>query len=236
MANRNHESPPANALPLATLTPPWVNMTERLYMTDDRLTLDTSVVRCTQRDDGLFDVVLSATLFHPQGGGQLSDRGTIAGVDVVKVAALDDAIVHVCDRAVPVGTVRVEVCAATRALHARLHSAGHLIGCSGEALGWHAVKGHHWPGEARVVFEGARDARVFDAQEIEALANAHVSADLPRRTSMQGTMRTIGFGDLPAHGCGGTHVASSSAVGRIRILKVKEKKGQVSVYYDLEGA
>lgn len=211
-------------------------MTQRLYMTDDRLTMETSVVRCTQRDDGLFDVVLSATLFHPQGGGQLSDRGTIAGAGVVKVMALEDEIVHACEQAVPVGGAHIEVCAVTRALHARLHSAGHLIGYCGEALGWRAVKGHHWPGEARVVFEGAQDASAFDAQQIETLANMHVSADLPRRTALQGTMRTIGFGDLPPHGCGGTHVATSAAVGRIRILKIKDKKGQRSVHYDLEEA
>lgn len=211
-------------------------MTQRLYMTDDRLAMDTRVLRCTQREDGLFDVVLSATLFHPQGGGQLSDRGTIDGVGVAKVVGLEDEVVHVCEQALPLGDAHIEVCAATRALHARLHSAGHLIGYCGEALGWHAVKGHHWPGEARVVFESAQDARVFDAQGIEILANAHVGEDLPRRTALQGTMRTIGFGDLPPHGCGGTHVASSSAIGRIRILKVKEKKGQVSVHYDLDGS
>lgn len=211
-------------------------MTQRLYMTDDRLAMDTRVLRCTQREDGLFDVVLSATLFHPQGGGQLSDRGTIGGVGVEKVVGLEDEVVHVCEQALPLADAHIEVCAATRALHARLHSAGHLIGYCGEALGWHAVKGHHWPGEARVVFEGGQDARAFDEQGIETLANEHVGADLPRRTALQGTMRTIGFGDLPPHGCGGTHVASSSAIGRIRILKVKEKKGQVSVHYDLEGS
>ena len=211
-------------------------MTERLYMTDDRLTMETSVLRCAQRDDGLFDVVLSATLFHPQGGGQLSDRGSIAGVDVAKVTTLEDEVVHVCEKAVPLGTVRIEICPATRSLHARLHSAGHLLAYCGDALGWHAVKGHHWPGEARVAFERGDDARLFDAQEMETLANEHVGADLPRRTAMDGPTRTVGFGDLPPQGCGGTHVASSIAVGRIRVLKVKEKKGQVSVHYDLEGA
>ncbi|RDU97794.1 alanyl-tRNA editing protein [Trinickia dinghuensis] len=205
-------------------------------MSDDSLSMDTSVVRCTQREDGQYDVVLSATLFHPQGGGQLSDRGAIGGMEVVRVAAVENEVVHVCERAVPEGPVRIEVCAASRALHARLHSAGHLIGYCGDELGWHAVKGHHWPGEARVVFESASGARVFDGQEIEAMVNAHVRAGLSRRTVMEGETRKIGFGDLPLHGCGGTHVASSSDIGRIRILKVKEKKGQLSVHYDLGDA
>lgn len=211
-------------------------MTQRLYMTEDTLAMDTTVVRCAPREDGLFDVVLSATLFHPQGGGQLSDRGMIAGVEVMRVSSQDAEVVHVCERAVALGDARIEVCAQSRALHARLHSAGHLIGYCGEALGWRAVKGHHWPGEARVVFEGEPGMRVFDAQEVEAMANAHVQAALPRRTVLEGEMRKIGFGELPLNGCGGTHVASSSDVGRIRISKVKEKKGQVSVHYELEGA
>lgn len=211
-------------------------MTQRLYMSEDSLVAETRLVRCTPRDDGRFDVVLAATLFHPQGGGQLSDRGTIGGVNVLRVSTEGDEVVHVCEQAVPEGEVRIEICAASRALHARLHSAGHLIGYCGDELGWRAVKGHHWPGEARVVFEACNDTSVFDAGDIEARVNAYVKADLPRHTTLEGEKRAIGFGHLPAHGCGGTHVASSAAVGRIRILKIKEKKGQLSVSYDVEDA
>ncbi|PMS17230.1 hypothetical protein C0Z18_20950 [Trinickia dabaoshanensis] len=210
-------------------------MTERRYMTEDSLAMETIVLRSSPRDDGLFDVLLEATLFHPQGGGQLSDRGTIAGVRAVRVSSVENEVVHVCEQAVPLGAAHIEVCARSRALHARLHSAGHLIGYCGEALGWRPVKGHHWPGEAKVVFEGESAMRVFDAQEIEALANAHVEAGLPRRTVLEGETRKIGFGELPLHGCGGTHVVSSSDIGHIRISKVKEKKGQVSVHYELVG-
>jgi len=42
------------------------------------------------------------------------------------------------------------------------------------------------------------------------------------------------FGDQPMHGCGGTHVSSAGQIGRIRILKIKEKKGQLSIQYDIE--
>lgn len=209
-------------------------MTERLYMSEDSLATNTHVLRCTPREDGHFDVVLAATLFHPQGGGQLSDRGTIGGVAMVRVIALGDEIVHVCERAVPEGEARIEVCEASRSLHARLHSAGHLIGYGGAALGWRAVKGHHWPGEARVVFEAGEGARTFGAEDIERLVDVYVAADWPRHTGRDGERRVVGFGPLPAHGCGGTHVASSGAVGKIRIQKVKEKKGQLSVHYDVD--
>jgi alanyl-tRNA synthetase len=209
-------------------------MTERHYLTSDALDMTAQVVSCSRAEDGRYEVILSATLFHPQGGGQPSDLGTIADARVMRVAHGERAVVHLCDRPVPEGDVRIEVSAEARALHARLHSAGHLIGYCGAPLGWRAVKGHHWPGEARVVFEAEAGAQDASAEAIEQLANAHVASDLPRRTSLEGERRMIGFGDLPASPCGGTHVASSGVVGRIRILKVKQKKNELWVHYDLE--
>ena len=47
-------------------------------------------------------------------------------------------------------------------------------------------------------------------------------------------MRQIGFGDLPAYGCGGTHVATLGELGAIAITGVKMKKGQLIVKYALE--
>ncbi|MDR2866626.1 MAG: alanyl-tRNA editing protein [Methanomassiliicoccaceae archaeon] len=39
-------------------------------------------------------VSLNATAFYPGGGGQVSDRGTICGLDVTDVKAVDDVIMH----------------------------------------------------------------------------------------------------------------------------------------------
>ncbi|WP_241018556.1 alanyl-tRNA editing protein [Paraburkholderia sp. Tr-20389] len=192
------------------------------------------VLSCTRTDDGQYEVVLAATLFHPQGGGQPSDPGTIGDANVLRVSQVDDQVVHMCDREVPVGDARIEVSSAARSLHARLHSAGHLIGFCGEQFGWRAVKGHHWPGEARVVFEPDGDPREMTGDIIEQQVNGHVDAGLSRAVLLDGDKRTVGFGSLPAYSCGGTHVASTADIGKIKISKVKEKKGQVWVYYDLE--
>jgi alanyl-tRNA synthetase len=209
-------------------------MTERHYLNSDTLCMETRVIRCAQTGDGNFEVVLSATLFHPQGGGQPADQGTIAGANVLRVTQAGDVVIHVCDRPVAEGDAHLEVLSAPRALHARLHSAGHLISHCGEQSGWRAVKGHHWPGEARVVFEADPGALPIDAEAIEQQANALVAADLRRHLSLDGEKRMIGFGHLPAAGCGGTHVTSSVLVGTIKILKVKEKKGQLWVHYDVD--
>ncbi|RTF84656.1 alanyl-tRNA editing protein, partial [Serratia marcescens] len=43
----------------------------------------------------------------------------------------------------------------------------------------------------------------------------------------------VGFGELPAYGCGGTHVAALGEVGAIAITGLKMKKGQLNVQYEL---
>jgi alanyl-tRNA synthetase len=208
-------------------------MTIRRYFDSDALTLDTEVLACEPDDDGHFRVRLAATPFHPQGGGQPSDTGRIGAARVLHVAVDGEAIVHRTDRAVTPGAVSVEVDAAPRALHARLHSAGHLIGYAGATSGWRAVKGHHWPGEARVVFEPDEGARPIEAEAFAREVDAVVAAALPRTMRIHDGMRVIGFGEFEAYGCGGTHVASSEQVGRIVIVKLKEKKGQLTVQYEV---
>lgn len=209
-------------------------MTERHYFNSDHLSMNAKVVSCSPAADGHFEVILAATLFHPQGGGQPSDVGTIAGAKVIRVSQAGDEVIHLTDRKVAVGDATIEVSSAPRMLHAQLHSAGHLIGYWGEQAGWRAVKAHHWPGEARVVFEADGTAMALTAEAIEQQVNALVEADLLRQITLDGDKRMIGFGHLPAYSCGGTHVSSLGVIGKIKVLKVKEKKGQLSVHYDIE--
>jgi len=208
-------------------------MTERLYFHSDELSMNTKVRLCTPDQEGNFEIILDATLFHPQGGGQASDTGTISGIKVNRVFQTGDVIVHLTNEPVDVGPALIEVFPDARNLHTQLHSAGHLIGSYGEQAGLKAIKGHHWPGEARVVFESEDTTSALLAEEIEQQINAWVAADMPRHTSLEAGQRKIGFGNLPAHPCGGTHVVSTGQIGKIKITKLKEKKGQLSVHYEL---
>lgn len=209
-------------------------MTERLYFNTDQLSTQATVLICTPSSDGQFALVMQATLFHPQGGGQPSDVGLIGSAKVLHVQTLDGTIVHLTDQAVAEGKTFIEVSAKPRQLHARLHSAGHILSYCGEQAGWKAVKGHHWPGEARVVFEATGTAQPIDTEVIAAQANALLLADLPRKTVQDGDQRMISFGDLPATSCGGTHVVSLAQIGKIKVIKAKEKKGQLSLHYTVE--
>ncbi|MBB3009853.1 MULTISPECIES: alanyl-tRNA editing protein [Cupriavidus] len=208
-------------------------MTQRTYFNSDELTMRTQVIDCSPDDAGKFRVTLAETLFHPHGGGQLSDKGSIAGVNVERVILEGDKVIHIADQEVAVGEALIEVSPETRMLHARLHSAGHLISGVVEQMGWYASKGHHWPGEGRVVFEPRGNPQPLTADGVEQTVNRLIANDVPRHLAELDGMRSVCFGDLPMRNCGGTHVRSAGQVGPIKILKLKEKKGQLSIQYDL---
>lgn len=207
-------------------------MTQRLFFTDDALTANVEVIRCTPHEDG-FAVILHATPFHPQGGGQPSDMGWIGDSQVLKVQQEQDTIVHYVTRAIKPGHARAEVDATRRQLNARLHSAGHLIGVVGEQAGWVPTKAHHWPGECRVSFIPGDHSQPLQAHEIQHRLEQWINADLPRHLHVDSQQRAVHFGDLPGYPCGGTHVRSLSELVAVNVLSVTLKKGVLYVRYDL---
>jgi Ser-tRNA(Ala) deacylase AlaX len=131
----------------------------------------------------------------------------------------------------------MQVDADGRRLHARLHSAGHLVALAGERLdsSLRSLSGHHWPGEARVEFEGSvANPADFEAALVAMLETMRVE-NLPIGASRDGDgRRSIAIDpNVPVH-CGGTHVADTAAIGRIDIRKIKSKGGRVRVSYDIE--
>ena len=120
-------------------------------------------------------VRLDRTLFHPQGGGQLADRGELFPPDGPPVKVLDvrhsegGEVDHFVDRVDGLTQgleVRAHVDQERRSRNARLHSAGHLVAEVAEAIEptIRAKAGHHWPGEARVEFDGVvPDTGAFEA-------------------------------------------------------------------------
>lgn len=208
-------------------------MTERLFFTHDHLTAELEVLSCTPHDDH-FAVILQSTLFHPQGGGQPFDTGWLGESQVLRVTQEADRVVHYVDRPVEPGPITARVDEQRRALHTRLHSAGHLIGNVGETLGWMPIKAHHWPGEAKVTFIRGDAAQAMQAEAIQQQLNEWIAADYPRHMAVGNGTREVGFGELPAYACGGTHVQTLSELGQVTIQALSEKKGALSVRYTLD--
>lgn len=195
-------------------------------------------IDCDERGDYL---VLDSTLFHPQGGGQPADMGTVEGVAVTHVAAAGDEIRHyvaATDSFAIERTVALEVDDASRSLHERLHTAGHLIGSLVELLvpQAEAIAGHHWPGQSRVDFALAADT--LDADVIRLLLEAELRRAIARGPAVYSVQnapgqRAVVIEGYRPMGCGGTHVASVSDIGDIQVCSAKVKKGVLRIGYDV---
>lgn len=209
--------------------------TKRLYYFDTFKTSHQATVTAIHTENN--SVELDETIFHPQGGGQPSDLGTIGGVEVAKVVDTPDrqGIFHIL-KTTPtfkVGEmVDLEVNLEPRMSFSRLHSAGHLIANVAESVfpGMKAVQGHHFPGEARVEFEFSIQPDVAEFQQkLAANILLAVESAAPVVSEYnQDSGRTIKMGPFPASSCGGTHVHSLDQIGAIVIRGVKMAKDKNS--------
>ena len=114
--------------------------TVALYQTDTRLLTSNATVLAVEPLDGGqgWAVVLDQTIFHPQGGGQPADVGTLEGetgapfaVSMVKKGPTGVVRHEGASATAPAfaagSRVRCAVSEPPRLLNARVHSAGHLI-------------------------------------------------------------------------------------------------------------
>lgn len=129
-------------------------------------------------------VVTESTIFHPQGGGQPSDEGSITDGKVyfvVEAARMDGGndgrVLHFgrfsSSASIPEGeyvapestfvpgaTVTQQVDGEKRLLYSRLHTAGHVLGAAVRAVvgpsipGFDELKASHFPGTAACEFRG----------------------------------------------------------------------------------
>ncbi|MEP6865626.1 MAG: alanyl-tRNA editing protein [Deltaproteobacteria bacterium] len=158
-------------------------MTKRLYH-DDAFTreFDATVAAVTTYEDRPA-IVLDATAFYPEAGGQLGDRGKLGTATVLDTQETDDGtIVHIVDAPLELGArVRGELDWARRRQHMAQHTAQHLL--SGTLLDRaQAPTASARLGETALTIDVTRD-RIPDADlaAAEDLANDLVDDDLPIR-------------------------------------------------------
>ena len=144
-----------------------------------------------------------------------------------------ERVVHYVDQPLEPGPVIARVDAERRALHTRLHSAGHLIGNAGERLGWMPIKAHHWPGEGKITFIRGQAAQDMDAQTLQQWVNTWIAADYPRHMTLEDGTREVGFGELPAYASWRHACSSVERTGPGDDPGAIGEKGALSVRYSL---
>ena len=225
-------------------------VTRRLYHDDAYLRrFDAEVVAHASYKDRPA-VVLAHTAFYPEAGGQLGDRGTLGGVQVVDTQETDAGIVHVVDGELPaVGTVvTAELDWQRRRQHMAQHTAQHLL--SGALLDRAAAPtASARLGETSLTIDVARD-RIPETElaAAEDLANDLIDDDLAIRAwfpdpaelaamklrrdpKVDADIRVIAIGDFDFSPCGGTHCSRTSQLGSIRITSTERYKGMTRVTF-----
>ncbi|MCB8926331.1 MAG: alanyl-tRNA editing protein [Ardenticatenaceae bacterium] len=236
-------------------------MTELLYTTDAYVQNFAAVVTAVTEDNG---VVLDRTAFYPGGGGQPNDEGTFTAGDqtwnVTKVKKVGGEVVHFVEGEPPVvGTaVTGQLDWERRYKLMRTHTAMHILcGVVWRDYGASVTGGNMEPLKGRMDFEFETMRQELVA-EIETAVNVEVEAAratrvqiLPREEAFQipdlirtkisllpegiPEVRTVELVGLDLQADGGTHVANTKEVGRVRITDYKSK-GKINkrIYVELE--
>ena len=221
-------------------------MTELLYQTDSYLKDFDAAITASFPDEKA--VALDRTAFYPGGGGQPSDVGTLAGLNVVRVRKVGDDVLHVLEGELPVIGTKVHgaIDWDRRYKLMRTHTAMHILcGCVFRDYGAQVTGGDMEPLKGRMDFEFERLQKDL-VTVIEAAINLEVQAGremrvniLPREQAFRipdlirtkinllpegiQQVRTVEIVGLDLQADGGTHVKNTSEVGRIRVADYKSK-------------
>jgi alanyl-tRNA synthetase len=231
-------------------------MTTRIYYEDPLRTEFRARVVAHAAWSGAPAVVLDATAFYPESGGQMADRGALAGQGVRDVQVGDDgAVLHVMDlapgSALPAVGAEVDgaVDRARRRVHMALHTGQHMLSRAlADVAGAETVSSRL--GETACTIDLDRAvAQERDLARAEDLVNAVVDDDvavraffpapaelaaLPLRRPPKVTdgVRIVAIGEFDYTPCGGTHCTRSAQVGLVRVTGVERYKGGTRIYFE----
>jgi alanyl-tRNA synthetase len=194
-----------------------------------------------------FQLVLEATPFYAESGGQVGDTGELI-INNEKLRITDtkkenDLIVHYTDSlpADVTGTVTANVDAARRKNIMLHHSATHLLHAAlRKVLGTHVAQKGSLVNEEHLRFDFSHFAKMTDEEisKVEALVNEKIREnipvvinEMPKEEAMKmGAMALFGekYGDVvrvvimdPTYSielCGGTHVGATGELGLFKIV------------------
>ena len=218
--------------------------TQRLYYEDPYLLEFEAEAVARTEHEGLPAVVLDRTAFYPESGGQPWDKGTLNGVEVLRVVEIDGAILHVLRSEIAAGPVRGRIDAATRADHMQQHTGQHILS---QAF-WELLKGEtqsfHMGPDVSTLEIGLKTISDSDCDRVEDRANAVVRQDrevktyfvpeeriaevpLRRPPKKQGLLRVVEVDGFDYSACGGTHVRRTGEIGEIKLGGIEKIRGNL---------
>ena len=216
--------------------------TRKLYYEDSHMAQFTArVLSCEETAKG-FAVVLDATAFYPEGGGQAADTGILGTVRVLDTREQGETVVHFCDGALEVGAqVQGTIDYENRFQRMQQHSGEHIVsGIIHRRYGYHNTGFHMGSDIITIDFDGVIPAE--DLASIEAEANSAVWRNLsvtcwyPSEEELPGVfyrtkralpwpVRIVQVPGFDSCACCGTHVQATGEIGLIKLFSVMGFRG-----------
>ncbi len=197
--------------------------------------------------EGEATLVLDATVFYGEGGGQVGDTGSMTGegayltvTDTKKTDGVYLHMVHLDEGTLRVGDVlTLSVDSARRAAICRNHSACHLLQAAlREVLGNHVAQAGSYVDAERLRFDFSHFAAVTaeEIAKIQDIVNNNIllaencqTAEMDMEAAKAegaialfgekygDTVRVVHIGTASTELCGGTHVQNTGSIGLFRI-------------------
>jgi len=224
-------------------------MTRKLYYENSYIKeFEAKVLECETLKDGKYGVVLNATAFFPEGGGQPADTGALDDARVLDAHERGEDVVHYTDKPLAVGeTVKGRLDFERRFRLMQNHSGEHILsGIVNRKYGYDNVGFHMGSEDITVDYSGflGRD----ELREIEREANIAVCRNLPIKTSFPspeelknihyrskkelfGAIRIVEVKDFDICACCAPHLNFTGEVGMIKVLDSIKYKGGVRVHF-----
>ena len=210
--------------------------TRKLYYEDSHLAAFAARVLSCEKTEKGYAVILDATAFYPEGGGQAADTGTLGDVRVLHTREEGETVVHLCDGALTPGTlVEGTIDYAARFDRMQQHSGEHIVsGIINRRYGYHNT-GFHMGTTDVVTIDFDSVIPAEDLPVIEAEANRAVWQNIPLRCwvpapeelsavryrtkrALPWPVRIVEVPGFDSCACCGTHVAATGEIGVIKLF------------------
>ena len=226
-------------------------MTVKLFENNSLLKECTATVTACTEKEGLYLVELDQTVFFPEGGGQLSDKGKIADVIVSHVSERDGHIYHECDKPLEVGTeVKAVLDWRVRLDRMQQHLGEHLLSYAcwklfqANNIGFHMNEDDVFIDlDKELTEEELLKAELYTNEIIWENRPVHISymdsteavklKDKMRKfnSKLTGTLRIVSVEDADICTCCGTHPPFTGMLGSVKVIRHEKHKGGCRVEF-----
>jgi len=226
--------------------------TREIYYEDAYISeFDATVLECTQRDKGGFSLILDATAFFPEQGGQSSDIGTLKASDAAQVSvshtAIKDGIIsHITDAPIEPGSrVHGVIDWEHRFSNMQQHTGEHIFsGIVNTRFGYDNVGFHLSDSEVTMDYSGPMSGEDIKAIELavnEAIwQNVAVRCEFPTdeelesidyrsKKELSGQIRIVTVEGYDVCACCAPHVLRTGEIGLLKVISCQNYKGGVRV-------